>query len=54
LLFANKFNEEEKGKKCEIGQMGKIQNLYKKHTAKSRKGKRKKRKTVGVISMSRQ
>jgi len=26
----------------------------KKHTAKSRKGKRKKRKTVGVISMSRQ
>lgn len=25
-----------------------------KHTAKSRKGKRKKRKTVGVISMSRQ
>jgi hypothetical protein len=41
-LFANKFNEEEKGKKCEIGHMGKIQNWCKKK-AHSQKQKRKKK-----------
>ena len=47
LLFANKFNEEGKGKKCEIGQMGKIPKLVQKVqcTAHSQKqGKRKERK----------
>lgn len=50
LLFANKFNEEERGKKCEIGQMGKIPKLVQKvqHTAKSRKGKERKERPVAA------
>jgi len=57
LLFANKFNEEERGKKCEIGQMGKIPKLVQKvqHTAKSKEREKKEKKDRrGVISMSRQ
>lgn len=57
LLFANKFNEEGRGKKCEIGQMGKIPKLVQKvqHTAKSKEREKKEKKDRrGVISMSRQ
>jgi len=55
LLFANKFNEEEKGKKCEIGHMGKIQNLYKKHSPKQKRKKKEKkdrRRHIDVTSVA--